>query len=67
MEPTTFVLVFFGTLWIIGVLSWKMNEQKEKYIQSERNKIRAKRTEKALKDAKEYKEPEVKFERPVEG
>ena len=44
-----------------------MNEQKEKYIQSERNKIRAKRTEKALEDAKKYKEPEVKFERPQEG
>jgi len=45
----------------------RMNEQKDKYIQSERNKIRAKRTEKALQDAKKYKEPEVKFERPVEG
>ena len=44
-----------------------MNEQKEKHIQSERNKIRAKRTEKALEDARKYKEPEVKFERPVEG
>ena len=44
-----------------------MNEQKEKHIQSERNKIRAKRTEKALEDAKKYKEPEVKFERPQEG
>ena len=31
-----------------------MNEQKEKHIQSERNKIRAKRTEKALEDAKKY-------------
>ena len=32
-----------------------MNEQKEKYIQEQRNKIRAKRTEVAIKDAKEYK------------
>ena len=44
-----------------------MNEQKEKYIQEQRNKIRAKRTEEAIKDAKEYKEPKVKFERPQEG
>ena len=44
-----------------------MNEQKEKYIQSERNKIREKRTKQALEDAKEYKEPKVKFERPQEG
>ncbi len=35
-----------------------MNEQKEKHIQAERNKIRAKRTEKALEDAKKYKEEE---------
>jgi len=44
-----------------------VNEQKDKYIQSERNKIRAKRTEKALEDAKKYKEPKVSFERPQEG
>ena len=44
-----------------------MNEQKEKYIQSERNKIREKRTKQALEDAKEYKQPKVKFERPQEG
>ena len=44
-----------------------MNEQKEKYIQEQRNKIREKRTEQALKDAKEYKQPKVKFERPQEG
>ena len=44
-----------------------MNEQKDKYIQSERNKIRAKRTAEAIEDAKKYKEPEVKFERPQEG
>jgi hypothetical protein len=44
-----------------------MNEQKDKYIQEQRNKIRAKRTEQALKDAKKYKQPKVKFERPQEG
>ena len=44
-----------------------MNEQKEKHIQSERNKIRAKRTAEAIEDAKKYQEPEVKFERPQEG
>ena len=44
-----------------------MNEQKEKHIQSERNKIREKRTEQAIKDAKEYREPKVDFERPQEG
>ena len=44
-----------------------MNEQKEKHIQSERNKIRAKRTAEAIKDAKEYREPKVTFERPQEG
>jgi len=44
-----------------------MNEQKEKHIQSERNRIRAKRAAEAIEDAKKYKEPEVKFERPQEG
>ncbi len=44
-----------------------MNEQKEKYIQEQRNKIRAKRTEEAIKDAKNYKQPKVAFERPQEG
>ena len=44
-----------------------MNEQKEKHIQSERNKIRAKRAAEAIDDAKKYKEPEIKFERPQEG
>ena len=44
-----------------------MSEQKEKHIQSERNKIREKRTKQALEDAKEYKQPKVKFERPQEG
>ena len=44
-----------------------MNEQKEKYIQGERNKIREKRTKEALEDAKTYKQPKVAFERPQEG
>ena len=44
-----------------------MNEQKEKHIQSERNRIRAKRAAEAIEDAKKYKEPEAKFERPQEG
>ena len=45
----------------------KMNEQKEKYIQEQRNKIRAKRAEQALKDDKPFKQEPVKFERPQEG
>ena len=44
-----------------------MNEQKDKYIQQQRNRIRAKRTAEAIEDAKKYKEPKVKFERPQEG
>ena len=44
-----------------------MNEQKEKYIQAERNKIREKRAKRAIADAKNYKQPKVKFERPQEG
>ena len=44
-----------------------MNEQKDKYIQEQRNKIREKRTEQAIKDAKNYKQPKVAFERPQEG
>ena len=44
-----------------------MNEQKEKYIQEQRNKIRAKRAEQALKDDKTFKQEPVKFERPQEG
>ena len=44
-----------------------MNEQKDKYIQEQRNKIRAKRAEQAIKDAKTYKQPKVAFERPQEG
>jgi len=44
-----------------------MNEQKDKYIQAERNKIREKRTKKALEDAETFKQEPVKFERPQEG
>ena len=44
-----------------------MNEQKDKYIQAERNKIREKRTKKALEDDKTFKQEPVKFERPQEG
>jgi hypothetical protein len=44
-----------------------MNEQKEKHIQSERNKIREKRAKQALEDARKHKQPRVKFERPQEG
>jgi len=44
-----------------------MNEQKDKYIQEQRNKIRAKRAKKALKDDKTFKQEPVKFERPQEG
>ena len=48
-------------------LGSQMNEQKEKYIQGERNKIREKKTKQALEDAKNYKEKVVAFERPQEG
>ena len=44
-----------------------MNEQEEKYIQAERQKIREKRAKKAIEDAKNYKEKVVVFERPQEG
>ena len=44
-----------------------MNEQKEKYIQSERQKIREKKTKQALEEAKHYKEKVINFERPQEG
>ena len=44
-----------------------MNEQKNKYIQKERQKIREKKTKQALEDAKNYKEKVVAFERPQEG
>ena len=44
-----------------------MNEQKDKHIQAERNKIREKKTKEALEDAKNYKGKVVAFERPQEG
>ena len=44
-----------------------MNEQKDKYVQAKRNKIREKRAKQAIADAKNYKQPKVKFERPQEG
>ena len=44
-----------------------MNEQKDKYIQAERNKVREKRAKQAIADAKNYKQPKVAFERPQEG
>ena len=44
-----------------------MNEQKEKHIQEQRNKIREKRVKQAIKDAKTFKPPKIKFERPQEG
>ena len=43
-----------------------MNEQKEKHIQSERQKIREKKTKQALEEAKNYKEKVISFERPQE-
>ena len=45
----------------------KMNEQKEKYIQEQRNKIRGKKHKQALKDDKTFKQKPVEFERPQEG
>ena len=44
-----------------------MNEQKDKYIQEQRNKIREKRTKEALEDDKTFKQEPIKFERPQEG
>ena len=44
-----------------------MNEQKDKYIQEQRNKIREKRAKQAIKDSRKYKQPRVKFDRPQEG
>ena len=44
-----------------------MNEQKEKHIQEQRNKIREKRAEQAIKDSKTFKEKPVTFDRPQEG
>ncbi len=44
-----------------------MNEQKDKHIQAERNKIREKRIKQTLEDDKTFKQEPVKFERPQEG
>ena len=44
-----------------------MNEQKDKYIQGQRNKVREKRAKQAIKDSKTFKQKPVKFERPQEG
>ena len=44
-----------------------MNEQKDKYIQEQRNKIRRKKFDEAIKDNKTFKEKPVEFERPQEG
>ena len=44
-----------------------MNDQKEKHIQAERNKIRARRAEQSLRDSKTLKEKPVTFDRPQEG
>ena len=44
-----------------------MNEQKEKHIQAERNRIRKKRAEQAIKDSKTLKEKPITFDRPQEG
>jgi len=50
-----------------NIIDSLMNEQKEKHIQAERNKIREKRAKQAIADAKNYKNPKVAFERPQEG
>ena len=44
-----------------------MNEQREKYIQNQRDKIREKRAKQALEDSKTLKEKPVAFDRPQEG
>ena len=44
-----------------------MNEQKEKHIQEQRNKIREKRIKQTLEDSKTFKQKPVTFERPQEG
>ena len=44
-----------------------MNEQKDKYIQQERDKIREKRPKQALEDDKTFRQEPIKFERPQEG
>ena len=44
-----------------------MNEQREKYIQNQRDKIREKLAKQALEDSKTLKEKPVTFDRPQEG
>ena len=44
-----------------------MNERKDKYIQEQRNKIRRKKFDEAIKDDKTLREKPVEFERPQEG
>ena len=44
-----------------------MNEQKNKHIQKERQKIREKKSKQAVEDARNYREKVVAFERPQEG
>ena len=48
------------------LMATQMNEQKDKYIQEQRNKIREKKTKEALDKAANYKPEVVKFERPHE-
>ena len=44
-----------------------MNDRKNKHIQDQRNKIRRKKFDEAIKDNKTLKEKPVEFERPQEG
>ena len=44
-----------------------MNDRKEKHIQKQRDKIRQKEYDRALKGNKTFKQDPVKFERPQEG
>ena len=44
-----------------------MNDRKERHIQQERNKIRRKKFDEAIKDDKTFKQKPIKFERPQEG
>jgi hypothetical protein len=44
-----------------------MNDRKEKHIQEQRNKIRRKKFDEAIKDDKTLREKPVEFERPQEG
>jgi len=44
-----------------------MDDRKEKHIQEQRNKIRRKKFDEAIKDDKTLREKPVEFERPQEG